>query len=325
MNRHCPHCSETGFEPLFSAPDFDTGTKTFQICRCRKCGLVRTEPQLSREELSEYYSLPYYGSGEAKFSGPAEKITRLFNRLRARKILSGLAQDRKAACRAPGKVLDIGCGRGGLLAVLRDRGYECHGVERYEFPSEGSAEGIMLHVGELKDIAFDNDLFDAVIIWHVLEHVEDPAEMFREARRILRPGGLLAVAVPNFGSIQSGLFRGDWFHLDLPRHIYHFTPGMVKAMLDKSGFAITSSTTFSAEQNIFGFIQSALNKIEPRKAPNRFYSLLKKTVRTTSPASLVSWAIAASCILPLAIFEYVFSGMAGKGASLIMYAKKQNM
>jgi SAM-dependent methyltransferase len=184
--------------------------------------------------------------------------------------------------------------------------------------------GITLHIGDLKDSAFENGSFDAVIIWHVLEHIGDPAEIIRESARVLRTDGLLAIAVPNFASMQSSLFRRSWFHLDLPRHLYHFTPHTLTAILERSGFAVVSASTLSAEQNIFGFIQSALNTIAPR-APNRFYSLLKKTAGKASPASFICWAVLAACVLPFAFVEYVVSGIAGKGASLILYSQKKNM
>ncbi|MEN6615986.1 MAG: class I SAM-dependent methyltransferase [Syntrophorhabdus sp.] len=322
MDRQCPYCGKTGFELLFAAPDFDTGKKTFHICRCGQCGLARTEPQLSDDELGRYYALPYYGTGEAKFTGPAEKITRFFNHRRAKTITCRLHDGTKPASGISGRVLDIGCGRGSLLATLRDMGYECDGVERHEFPSGGLPRGIKFHTGKLEDIAFDKDFFDAIIIWHVLEHVDDPVAMIKEASRILRPGGLLAIAVPNFGSIQSGFFKQNWFHLDLPRHIYHFTPGTLTGILEKFGFIISHTTTFSAEQNIFGFVQSALNMIARRRTPNRFYSLIKKTVERPSPAVLMSWAALACLILPFAVIEYLVSGMAGKGASLIMFSKR---
>jgi ubiquinone/menaquinone biosynthesis C-methylase UbiE len=324
MNGRCPFCGETVCDVLFSAPDFDTGSTRFQISRCRTCRLVRTEPALSDEELGRHYSIPYYGSGQAKFSGPAEAITRFFNHLRAKQIWSHLGHGPASASGPAGRVLDIGCGRGNLLMALKDMGCECHGVERNEFPASDTPRGITLHIGDLKDIAFESGSFDAVIIWHVLEHISDPAEMVRESARILKTGGLLAIAVPNFASMQSSLFRRSWFHLDLPRHIYHFTPHTLTAILERSGFAVVSSTTLSAEQNIFGFVQSALNAIAPR-APNRFYSLLKKTAGRASPAAFIGWAALAACALPFAFVEYLVSGIAGKGASLILYSQKKNM
>lgn len=307
---------------LFPATEFDSGKKTFQLCRCRQCGLVRTQPVLSGRELGQYYSQPYYGTGKAKFTGPAEKMTQFFNHIRARTILSNMHGDPGAPRRRPLRALDIGCGRGNLLMSLKHTGCECHGVEREEFPVDGLPPDIEIHTGELKDIAFDGNSFDVVIIWHVLEHIDNPVALIEETARLLRPGGLLAIAVPNFGSFQARFFRKDWFHLDLPRHIYHFTPGTLSAILGKFGFAVSRTTTFSVEQNIFGFLQSTLNKLAPRSVPNRFYTLLKKRDRRPSLPVLMSWAALACFILPFAVIEHFISGLSGTGATLIIYSKK---
>lgn len=323
MTEKCPYCRGDLFDVLFQAPDFDTGEKTFQLHRCRQCGLVRTEPVLSGSEMMQYYSLSYYGAGKVKFTGPAEGITKFFNHSRARTVLSHVRGSPEMSSSKPAKVLDIGCGRGNLLMSLKHLGCECHGVEREEFPKDGLPQDIMFHTGELNNIAFDGNSFDAVIIWHVLEHVEDPVAMIGEASRILRPGGLLAIAVPNFGSLQAELFKKDWFHLDLPRHIYHFTPGTLAAIIEKFGFSISNKTTFSAEQNIFGFIQSTLNRIAPRRRPNRFYALLKKRGEHPSSAALLLWAALACLVFPFAVIEHLASGLSGKGATLIIYSKKR--
>lgn len=322
MAERCPYCGGDLFDVLYTAPDFDSGEKSFQLLQCRQCGLVRTQPVLTDQELKQYYSLPYYGSGKAKFSGPAEKVTRFFNYLRARTILSHLRGDIEPRAGTPPRILDMGCGRGNLLMSLKRLGCECHGVERNEFPADDLPRGIEFHTGKLSDIAFDEGSFDAIIIWHVLEHIDDPVSLISEASRILRHDGLLAIAVPNFGSIQAKFFKKDWFHLDLPRHIYHFTPGTLTAVLERSGFAIARMTTFSVEQNVFGFIQSVLNRMAPSCAPNRFYALLKKRDQNPSLPDVLLWAALACLILPFAVIEHLLSGLSGKGATLMIYSKK---
>lgn len=322
MQRPCSFCGGKDLDALFLAREFDSGKESFWLVRCRQCKLVRTQPALTEQELKQYYSLPYYGSDKAKFFGPAEKVTRFFNYLRARTILSHLREDIEPRTSTPPRILDIGCGRGNLLMSLKRLGCECHGVERNEFPIDDLPRGIEFHTGKLSDIAFDGDSFDAIIIWHVLEHADDPVLQIGEASRILRPGGFLAIAVPNFGSFQAKFFKKDWFHLDLPRHIYHFTPGTLTAILKKFGFSIAHKTTFSVEQNMFGFIQSTLNMMTLSSAPNRFYTLLKKKDKHPSLPAALLWAVLTCFIFPFAVIEHLLSGFSGKGATLIIYSKK---
>jgi 2-polyprenyl-3-methyl-5-hydroxy-6-metoxy-1,4-benzoquinol methylase len=319
----CLLCGENHFNKLFSALDFDSGKVFFGLIECENCHLVRTNPVPTDSELEKYYALPYYGSGTDKFIGVAETLTYCSNYLRSRSILSHIHGSKRFPANAPIKILDIGCGRGHLLKILQQKGFDCHGIERADFPKDNEIGDIHIYKQEIEDVGFSENFFDTVLIWHVLEHVSDPISMVREATRILRPGGLLTIAVPNFGSFQARFFREDWFHLDLPRHIHHFTPAILLRILDENGFSSINKHTFSFEQNPFGFIQSFFNKTISPNAPNRFYSLLKKTKRSSSTISLLMWSLLASLLLPLALFEYFISGILGQGATFVVYAQKK--
>jgi 2-polyprenyl-3-methyl-5-hydroxy-6-metoxy-1,4-benzoquinol methylase len=318
----CISCGGVLFDVVFTALDSDMGKKPFLITECNSCDLVRTEPVLTDDELNKYYDIQYFGSDKAKFSSLAETLTRFFSYLRARSILSRINRNPLFLhTNSSPKILDIGCGRGNLLKALKQLKCDCCGIERTEFPVDTSLKNIRIYKEKLEDISFAESLFDAVVIWHVLEHVDNPVETLREASRILKPGGIIAIAVPNFGSFQARLFRESWFHLDLPRHRYHFTQHTLLRLLDKNGFKIIRRHTFSLEQNPFGFIQSFFNKMMPSK-PNHFYSLLKKTKGSRSILSLALWAMFTVFVIPFAMLEYIVSGVLGKGATLVIYAKK---
>jgi 2-polyprenyl-3-methyl-5-hydroxy-6-metoxy-1,4-benzoquinol methylase len=318
----CVFCGGTDFFPLFFAPDFDTGRISFQLTRCTSCNLVRTEPILDNNELEKYYSLPYYGSGKAKFIGVAETLTYVFNYIRASSILFNLRDRRESPEMANPGILDIGCGRGNLLKIMKGMGCDCYGIERTEFPKDDRPLDIHIYRENLEDISFAEGFFDAAIIWHVLEHVDNSILMIQETAHILRPGGILVIAVPNFGSFQAGIFRENWFHLDLPRHVHHFTPDVLLGFLKDNGFDIIRKHTFSIEQNPFGFIQSLFNKIAPLTKSNQFYSLLKKRDNASSTLVFLIWTAFAILIFPFALLEYFISGLLGKGATFIVYAKK---
>jgi len=318
----CFFCGGCRFNFIFTASDFDKGKEVFHLMECVQCHLVRTEPILSQDQVQKYYSLPYYGTGKEKFKGLAETITYWLNYRRAYSVLSHLKSRKRFLAGIPSRILDIGCGRGNLLRILKDKGCECYGVERTEFPDIGPYKDIHFLKGNLNEQLFEESYFDEVILWHVLEHIENPIAMIQEAARIIRPGGIVALAVPNFGSFQAKLFQSAWFHLDLPRHTYHFDPNTLSQCLNRSGFKLIGKNTFSIEQNPFGFIQSFFNKL-PFTRPNRFYALLKKIDGSSSLFSLLVWAGGAALILPFALLEYLVSGILGKGATLCVYAEKQ--
>jgi SAM-dependent methyltransferase len=164
--------------------------------------------------------------------------------------------------------------RGVILVSLADRGFEVHGVEQSAEATRGADPRAKIRIApRLADAGFDADFFDEVVIWHVLEHLGDPRETLVEARRILRPGGRLIVAVPNFSSAQARWSGTAWFHLDLPRHLFHFPVSALRELVDSSGFEIESEHHFSLRQNPFGWIQSALNRC-PGLPRNGLYLLL---------------------------------------------------
>jgi SAM-dependent methyltransferase len=222
------------------------------------------------------------------------------------------------------RILDVGSGRGLFLLEMSRLGWECHGTERAGFVDSASP-GYRLHRGELVELGFPDAYFDAITIWHVLEHVRDPDATLREASRLLRPGGLIAIAVPNFGSLQRRIFGARWFHLDLPRHLFHLSRRSLQCLLAKNGFSASRVETFSLEQNLYGFVQSGLNGLFPA-AHNRLYGLLKARREGWSPAERAqAWVhlAVAVLILPLALLESAISVVAGAGGTLIVHARKR--
>jgi len=318
----CVFCGQQETARRLSAPDFDEGKRQFDLVACRHCSVVRTEPLLNGDELAAYYHAAYYGGGERKFSRLAEWIIKFASRLRARNLIGYWLQMTQASSSASPVVLDIGCGRGTLLRELGRLGCSCHGVERGDFPLDEHLENVQFYKQDLATIDFADNSFDIVVIWHVLEHLNDPAQTIRIIHRILRPGGLLVLAVPNFGSIQARVFGRHWFHLDLPRHTYHFAPDELTRHLVSQRFNIREFHTHSMEQNLFGFIQSLFNMLAPFGRPNTFYRLLKGGGDIFSYIRLGIWAALAMCILPLAMAEYLITRMLNNGASLILFAEK---
>ena len=232
-------------------------------------------------------------------------------------------------------MLDIGCGRGHLLTAMARRGWECYGTELSAFPGDErpqppGAGRVTILRGAVEDLPLEDAFFDVVSIWHVLEHVRNPSTTLRTIARILKPGGVLALAVPNYSSLQRILFGRHWFHLDCPRHLYHFRKRLLLTWLDENGLTVATVGTFSAEQNLFGFVQSALNVCFGRRRPNAFYHLLRRSHAgpgTAAPTSrrllgLLGYAAIAAAVFPLAVIEAVAAAVTGTGATLVVYARR---
>jgi SAM-dependent methyltransferase len=234
----------------------------YGVRECPRCHRRALDPRPAPATLAHWYGPSYFGASTRKFIGPVEAFVDLFRDGRAREAAELLSNGPAPSGERP-RVLDVGCGSGLFLAGLAKRGVECHGTE-FSDETAGRARslpGLRIHAGPIDADTYAAGSFDLISIWHVLEHLGDPDELLRYSARWLRPGGTLMLAVPNIDSWQARLFRGAWFHLDPPRHFFHFGPRSLGAALETAGFRVKRMRHLSWEQNLYGVIQSALNAL----------------------------------------------------------------
>jgi SAM-dependent methyltransferase len=317
----CPHPRDR-LTLLFPASDYITGD-AFEVTTCGACGLVVTSPQPSGEALERYYPPAYHGEATAKrFPALMEALQRLLYRNRAEAV-------ERVTGAGPGRVLDIGCGRGHLLAAFRRRGWAVQGTELTEHSANYPRHvlGLPVHVGPGDALPFEPGSFDAVVMWHVLEHWPDPRVAVAEAHRLLRPGGVLMVGVPNFGSLEARLTRAGWFHLDVPRHLCHLTPASLDRILSEAGFEPRRTSFFAPEFDVFSFTQSALNLLGLRQ--NALYNVLRGQGAKVmaGDAGPVQAALSVVLAAPLGILSMPVTlvvGLLGQGSSLTVHAVKRH-
>lgn len=252
---NCPQCGSSELRFLFKAPaDPVEKLGYFSVSKCPKCEFVFTNPQADEDDLKRLYSTEYYGEEHQRFWPVIEKVINSFRRRRIEKI---------EKFKRKGRILDIGCGRGKMLAGLKGRGWETYGTELSEESASYAKEklGLNVYPGDFLSSRFPSDFFDCVTLFHVLEHLKDPLKNLMEIKRILKKDGLLLIALPNFGGGQSEFSGRTWFHLDVPRHYSHFTLKTLRRFLDNAGFRIKKVNRFSLEYDPFGSLQSLYNFI----------------------------------------------------------------
>jgi SAM-dependent methyltransferase len=254
----CDLCGAAGGgQPVLEGGDRRFGLPgRFAVVQCPSCGLVRTEPQ--PQDPGTYYPAAEYYSYAAPQASPltrAAVASRYGGRAGA---LARLAGRRISALPPgpPGDLLDVGCGSGAMLLALEAAGWRGHGVELDEGAVGAAHEAGLARVraGDLLDAAYEPGSFDAVRFSHSLEHMRSPRAELAEARRTLRPGGRLAVAVPDFGALLRRTFGERWFFLDLPRHLWHFDRRTLPRLVRESGFAVTGVRNVTASSAILGTI-----------------------------------------------------------------------
>lgn len=234
----CELCGAPQAERFLAVRDWDSGApEEFWLVRCPRCGLLYLNPRPTPTRMAHYYPPGYASYRPRAIEDERWKLLRWMRRQRVgqrRRLVEQFSADQ------PGRLLDVGCSTGIFLADARDHGWAVHGVE----PSPDVADyprrrfGIPVFGGTLEAAGFASNWFDAVTLWDVLEHTHQPLATLGEVRRILQPGGVVALSVPNFRSLDRLVFGQFWIGYDAPRHLYVFSTDTLRALLSKAGFEV---------------------------------------------------------------------------------------
>jgi len=250
--RDCAVCGGT-LLPYFREVLDPLTNDTFSIDRCVQCGLGHTVPQ--PRDMRPYYPDRYYGKRHG-----------LFSRHCVKRRLGFVAASVPDKCGR--RLLDIGCGDGSFLLAARKVGWDVLGTELNPWPARDTG----LDVRESIDQFSASASFDCITMWHTLEHMLDILSMLLNIARLLKPGGKLIVAVPDFGGLQARIFGPKWLHADVPRHLYHFDAKALLHCLGTAGFSVQQKWHQEFEYDLLGWSQSTLNFIMPY--PNVYFDCL---------------------------------------------------
>jgi SAM-dependent methyltransferase len=282
--------------------------RRFALQRCIECGSAVT----AGEPAPELHETGAYRPGHPRLHRAAATVLRAFDDQRLA-LLGELA--------APGTaVLDAGAGQGRFVAAARAAGYDARGIEPARRGVERAAQlGAPVAQTSIEAAEIRAGSLQAVTLWHVLEHLEAPDRALARIASWLAPGGGLLVGVPNLASLQARLSGERWFHLDVPRHRTHFTPGGLTWLLRRSGFEVIDVRHRLLEHNPFGMWQSMVNRLTEH--PSYLYNLLKRNapLRSTDlPITMLALTLA-----PVAALAELLAGMAGRGGTIAALARRR--
>jgi SAM-dependent methyltransferase len=205
-------------------------------------------------------------------------------------------------------VLDAGAGRGRLVAALRRAGYSASGIDP-------SGRGGVVERRSIEEHS-TSDL-DAVVLWHVLEHLDDPFAALSHVRTWLRPGGLVLAGAPNLDSLQARIARGGWLHLDAPRHRTHFTLAGLRTLLERSGFRPLRAAHLVWEHNPAAMWMALLSRLG--MTPGFPFHLLKRNV-PAPPRDLALLALGLP-LAPVAVALEASAAAAHRGGTVAVVAR----
>lgn len=222
-------CGKNSFRNKLIVEDKSVSKESFAIVQCEACSFQFTNPRPDAASIGRYYESDAYVSHNSAAEGvvnQAYRVARFFMLRRKVSLLRRLVPTK-------GRLFDYGCGTGHFLAAAKSSGWQVAGWE----PNARAREAATLRVGQpigTESLAsFQAGSFDAVTLWHVLEHVHTLNETLAQLISLLKPDGVLLIAVPNVDSLDAQHYRQDWAAYDVPRHLYHFNSKTMTQLLKK--------------------------------------------------------------------------------------------
>lgn len=225
----CPVCNSIRNKPFLLCMDHTVSRETFQIVECESCGFKYTNPRPESQNLGKYYKSEEYVSHtntKKGFINSTYQTVRKYTLLKKLQLISKFCKT--------GNILDIGCGTGEFLGTCKKAKWTTLGIEPDPDARKMAIQNHDLDVkGEeyLKEL--NDQSFDIITMWHVLEHVPHLNERIQELKRLIKPNGVIIIAVPNCDSLDAKIYKENWAAYDVPRHLYHFTPKDIDSIFRK--------------------------------------------------------------------------------------------
>lgn len=319
---HCNLCKKNVWKILLPNVSSWEHEGEFQIQECKSCGLVVLNPRPTPQEIGKYYpSASYWGENVSVQSGintskqETEQREKDYGFLY--RIISGHCQ--------VGSVLDIGAGTGVFLSGLKDRGWNVKGIEFSQAAVHYGNQkfGANLRPGDFLDHTFPQESLDVVTFNNSLEHLYDPLKTLREAAKTLKTDGVMCITVPNRDGLGFRLFGRNWYALQPPRHLYHFSPRTLRLMLSLAGLEVVTINHWYWTHTYAAIFESFRLKFSPRFRAEQTESVTtfqqeSEPTQTSLPKRLAIHVFRAIS------FMLTFLGSAiGRGETITVVAKKK--
>ena len=231
---NCPICSGDNLLKKLDCIDHSTSKEKFTIVSCETCDFTFTNPRPKDDSLGEYYKSDMYISHTNNSKG-------LFNWMyhTVRKYAIGTKLNLLKRTSKNKNHLDIGCGTGEFLNACKKAGYNTKGIEPSELAREQAIKNFNLSVGENTNLdQFQENQFDSISMWHVLEHVTSLNKTIEDFNRILSEKGKVIIAVPNHKSWDAEHYKEFWAGWDVPIHLWHFSKFSIEKLFIKHNFKL---------------------------------------------------------------------------------------
>lgn len=232
----CPCCNSLNINEVMVTHDFSVTKELFSIWQCNNCTVRFTQNIPDIASITPYYKSSAYISHTDTKSGMINKVYHIVRNITLQSKKKLILKETNLN---KGSLLDVGAGTGAFINTMQHAGWQINGLEPDETASNIALQKFGLkfqqpnHIYQLPDNAFD-----AITLWHVLEHVHDLSGYMQNFARLLKPEGKLFIAVPNYKSSDAEIYNKYWAAYDVPRHLYHFSAKSMNLLATKYGFVI---------------------------------------------------------------------------------------
>lgn len=230
----CPSCGHSSSSPHLTCKDFTFSQKEFSLVKCDACALVFTNPRPVEEENHLYYKAADYISHTNSTKGLIGFLYKQVRKVNLKRKVEVLKKHKSGK-----NILDIGCGTGFFPKAAEAAGYISTGLEPDPDALKFACEQNKVKAYPLEKLADLGPEFHTVTMWHVLEHVYHLKPQLGQINRVILPGGLLVIALPNYKSFDGQYYGPFWAGYDVPRHLYHFEEPTIKSLVEPFGFKLT--------------------------------------------------------------------------------------
>jgi 2-polyprenyl-3-methyl-5-hydroxy-6-metoxy-1,4-benzoquinol methylase len=270
--QNCPLCGASELSHFITAKDHLVSGADFQLDKCSNCGLVVTNPFPDETHIGAYYESEEYTSHSESKAGLIQSLYFLVQGIALRSKFRIVRRHVSGS-----KILDYGCGTGAFLKYLKDKGWDTMGLET-SHTALVKARKKGLEVFQAREDLIPDVKYDAITLWHVLEHLPNPLDTLSYLKSRLTDQGMLIVAVPNLNSYDARFYGEHWAAYDVPRHLFHYSPITMGRLVLSQGLKIVRTYPMVFDSFYVSMLSEKYKSGHPRML-SAFYRGLISNVR----------------------------------------------
>ena len=288
----CPVCGGNKFSEVLSVKDFTVSQEIFPILECRDCSLRFTQDVPGPDDIDRYYRSADYISHSNTSKGI---INSLYQAVRKRTMNGKRNLVQQFTGIKKGSILDVGSGIGTFAHTMHTAGWTVTGLEPDAGARSVAKEQYALELQTMESFyQLKADTFNAITLWHVLEHVHDLHPYVRQLKKVLKDKGKIFIAVPNYTSADAAIYKKYWAAYDVPRHLYHFSPRSMNALMEKNGLKVDAYKPMWYDSFYISLLSSKYKSGQPQLLPSFWnglrsnFSALSDTKKCSSVIYVIS-------------------------------------